>query len=290
MIRSMTGFGKASIDFDGKKISAEIKTLNSKMNDTKLRIPSTYREKELSVRNKIADALVRGKIDAFISIENSNSEATSSINENLATEYHSQLKSLGEKLGENGNYMSLLLRMPGVMETAQYEPNDDEWKNIWTVLEQALNGVNQFREDEGAQMETDLIKRISNIENHLNGVLKLAPQRTLEKKEKLNAKFKEQLEEFEGLDKNRFEQELIYYLEKLDITEEEVRLKSHLEYFRSTMKNGSAQGKKLGFISQEMGREINTIGSKANHAEMQKHVVQMKDELEKIKEQVLNIL
>lgn len=290
MIRSMTGFGKASIDFNGKKISAEIKTLNSKMNDTKLRIPSTYREKELAVRNKIAEALERGKIDAFISIENSTSEATSSINESLASEYHSQLKSLGEKLGETGNYMSLLLRMPGVMETAQYEPDEDEWKNIWSVLEQALNGVNEFREDEGAQMEADLLKRIANIENHLNGVLELAPQRTLDKKEKLTAKFKEQLEEFEGLDNNRFEQELIYYLEKLDITEEEVRLKSHLEYFRSTMKNGSAQGKKLGFISQEMGREINTIGSKANHAEMQKHVVQMKDELEKIKEQVLNIL
>jgi uncharacterized protein (TIGR00255 family) len=286
----MTGFGKASGEFQGKKITVEIKSLNSKTNDTKMRLPHTYRDKELLVRNRIASSLERGKIDLNVSIENVEAISTSSINYELATGYYQQIKKLSEEIGESGNLLDLVMKMPGVIESSAYEPEKEEWTFIQKLLDEALVALNTFRADEGAQLEADLQKRINNIESHLEEVKKIAPERTEAKREKLSARFKEKAEEHESLDQNRFEQELIYYLEKLDITEEEVRLDSHLLYFRKTMESGKGQGKKLGFISQEIGREINTIGSKANHAEMQKHVVQMKDELEKIKEQVLNTL
>lgn len=290
MIRSMTGFGKASAEFNGKKLSAEVKTLNSKMNDTKLRIPNTYREHELTVRKAIADKLVRGKIDALITIESAGTETTSNINQELAASYFNQIKSLSDRLGEDGNFLEMVVKMPGVIEAEKFEADEQEWNAVLQVIDQSLEAVNQFRLDEGSKLEADLVKRLENISTHLEAIIELAPERTEAKKEKLQSKFKEMMDEVDNLDANRFEQELIYYLEKLDITEEKVRLRAHLEYFQNTMKTDPVPGKKLGFIAQEMGREINTIGSKANHAEMQKHVVHMKDELEKIKEQVLNIL
>lgn len=290
MIRSMTGFGKASGEFEGKKITVEIKSLNSKSNDSKLRLPSSYRDKELLVRNKVAAQLERGKIDISISIESIEVTSSTSINYKLANEYFSQLKELSDQLGEDGNFLEMVMKMPGVLESSNYEANPQEWDFIDNLLKLALEEINMFRTDEGTKLELDLVKRVNNIETHLKSVQEIAPKRVDAKREKLINKFKDNTDDFDTLDQNRFEQELIYYLEKLDITEEEVRLNAHLDYFRKTMDLTTAQGKKLGFISQEMGREINTIGSKANHAEMQKHVVQMKDELEKIKEQVLNIL
>lgn len=290
MIRSMTGFGKASGEFEGKKITIEIKSLNSKTNDSKLRLPSSYRDKELLVRNIVAAKLERGKIDIAISIENIETVSNTSINNELAVTYYKQLKELSDLIGEDGNFLEMIVKMPGVLESSSFEAETEEWNFILKLLEKALEEINTFRADEGRQLEIDLVKRVDNIEKNLVCVQEIAPKRVDAKREKLIARFKENSDDFETLDQNRFEQELIFYLEKLDITEEEVRLNSHLDYFRKTMNLDKAQGKKLGFISQEMGREINTIGSKANHAEMQKHVVQMKDELEKIKEQVLNIL
>jgi len=290
MIRSMTGFGKASGEFEGKKITIEIKSLNSKTNDSKLRLPSSYRDKELLVRNAVASKLERGKIDISVSIENIEAITNTSINNKLAGEYYKQLKELSDRIGEDGNFLEMVIKMPGVLESSSHEAIPEEWTFILELLEKAIIEINTFRADEGRQLEIDLVKRLDNIEENLKSVQEIAPKRVDAKREKLIARFKENSDDFETLDQNRFEQELIFYLEKLDITEEEVRLNSHLDYFRKTMNLETAQGKKLGFISQEMGREINTIGSKANHAEMQKHVVQMKDELEKIKEQVLNIL
>jgi len=286
----MTGFGKASGEFEGKKITIEIKSLNSKTNDSKLRLPSSYRDKELLVRNAVASKLERGKIDISVSIENIEAITNTSINNKLAGEYYKQLKELSDRIGEDGNFLEMVIKMPGVLESSSHEAIPEEWTFILELLEKAIIEINTFRADEGRQLEIDLVKRLDNIEENLKSVQEIAPKRVDAKREKLIARFKENSDDFETLDQNRFEQELIFYLEKLDITEEEVRLNSHLDYFRKTMNLETAQGKKLGFISQEMGREINTIGSKANHAEMQKHVVQMKDELEKIKEQVLNIL
>ncbi|MBD78976.1 MAG: YicC family protein [Crocinitomicaceae bacterium] len=290
MIRSMTGFGKASGEFEGKKITVEIKSLNSKTNDTKMRLPSSYRDKELIVRNRVAAKLDRGKIDVFISIENVESSSAATINQLLAKGYYKQLKELSTELDEGGDFMDLVMKMPGVLENLSYEADPEEWNAIVELIDQALVEIDTFRTEEGKQLETDLVKRLDNISTYLKEIQVYAPQRIEEKREKLLNRFKENEEDLKSLDQNRFEQELIYYLEKLDITEEEVRLNTHLDYFRKTMDSGKSQGKKLGFISQEMGREINTIGSKSNHAGMQKHVVQMKDELEKIKEQVLNIL
>lgn len=286
----MTGFGKASGEFEGKKLNVEIKTLNSKMNDTKLRIPATYREKELAVRNKISSALERGKIDALMSLESLSTDGENSINTVVAQGYMEQLNLLEKQFNQEGNKLDILMRLPGVIESKTYEANENEWAALEKLLIEALNEVDKFRTEEGLQLEADLVTRVNNIENHLNEILKLAPERVELKKEKLSAKFKEWEDDNNSLDSNRFEQELIYYLEKLDITEEKVRLNAHLNYFKETMQLKTPQGKKLGFIAQEMGREINTIGSKANHAEMQRHVVQMKDELEKIKEQILNVL
>tara|TARA_B100000508_G_scaffold124704_2_gene108224 strand:- start:33044 stop:33904 length:861 start_codon:yes stop_codon:yes gene_type:complete len=286
----MTGFGKASGEFEGKKITVEIKSLNSKTNDTKMRLPSSYRDKELIVRNRVAAKLDRGKIDVFISIENVESSSAATINQLLAKGYYKQLKELSTELDEGGDFMDLVMKMPGVLENLSYEADPEEWNAIVELIDQALVEIDTFRTEEGKQLETDLVKRLDNISTYLKEIQVYAPQRIEEKREKLLNRFKENEEDLKSLDQNRFEQELIYYLEKLDITEEEVRLNTHLDYFRKTMDSGKSQGKKLGFISQEMGREINTIGSKSNHAGMQKHVVQMKDELEKIKEQVLNIL
>lgn len=287
----MTGFGKASKEFNGTKISAEVKTLNSKMNDTKVRVPNSYREKELEIRNTISQELQRGKIDFVLTLESAQKATPMKINTDLVVEYHQQLKVIGNELEtESKDLLDLLMRMPNVMESENHEFDPEEYEAISATINDALTNCNKFRADEGKQLEIDLKKRIELIREKLDAVVKIALTRVDNKKEKLLARFEEMKNENNVFDNNRFEQELIYYLEKLDITEEHVRLKSHLDYFTKTLDGKAGQGKKLGFISQEMGREINTIGSKANHAEMQRHVVEMKDELEKIKEQVLNVL
>lgn len=291
MVVSMTGFGKSTGEFNGKKVTVEVKSLNSKMTDTKVRLPNTYREKELEVRSRITQKLVRGKIDFAVSIESIGTQSLPSINHEVAQAYLDQIMELNKTVGQNEtDLLGLLLKMPQVLEQEQPEPSEDEWSFISERIDEAINALNHFRHTEGKELEADLKKRIDNIGSNLEEVLALAPQRIEEKKEKLTQRFAELKSDNEALDSNRFEQELIYYLEKLDITEEKVRLRSHLEYFVSTMNEKESQGKKLGFISQEMGREINTIGSKANHAEMQQIVVRMKDDLEKIKEQLLNVL
>ncbi len=291
MILSMTGFGKSSKEFNGTRISAEVKTLNSKMNDTKVRVPNSYREKELEIRNTISQELQRGKIDFVLTLESAQKATPMKINTDLVVEYHQQLKAIGNELKtESKDLLDLLMRMPNVMESENHEFDPEEYQAIKGTINEALANCNKFRADEGKQLEADLKKRIELIREKLYSMVKIAPTRVDNKKEKLLARFDEMKNENAVFDNNRFEQELIYYLEKLDITEEHVRLKSHLDYFTKTLDGKVGQGKKLGFISQEMGREINTIGSKANHAEMQRHVVEMKDELEKIKEQVLNVL
>lgn len=291
MVVSMTGFGKAAGEFEGKKITVEIKSLNSKIPDTKIRLPHAYRDKELEIRSRLATELGRGKIEFGVLIEQVASVSSLKINQSLAKDYFKQLQGLAEELGEElVDPISKVMRMPNVVDQEKFEVNDAEWACIETLITEAFAEINRFRMDEGAELEKDLLHRLSNIEGYLNIVVELAPQRIEEKREKLNQKFADIKNENDAFDQNRFEHELIYYLEKFDITEEKVRLQSHIDYFRSNMESAESQGKKLGFITQEMGREINTIGSKANHAEMQQSVVLMKDDLEKIKEQVLNIL
>lgn len=291
MVVSMTGFGKAAGEFEGKKITVEIKSLNSKIPDTKIRLPHAYRDKELEIRSRLATELGRGKIEFRVLIEQVASVSSLKINQSLAKDYFKQLQGLAEELGEElVDPISKVMRMPNVVDQEKFEVNDAEWACIETLITEAFAEINRFRMDEGAELEKDLLHRLSNIEGYLNIVVELAPQRIEEKREKLNQKFADIKNENDAFDQNRFEHELIYYLEKYDITEEKVRLQSHIDYFRSNMESAESQGKKLGFITQEMGREINTIGSKANHAEMQQSVVLMKDDLEKIKEQVLNIL
>ncbi|MCM4171789.1 YicC family protein [Arenibacter sp. TNZ] len=285
MIQSMTGFGKHVIQLPSKKITIEIKSLNSKSLDLNARIPSTYREKELELRRTIAGSLVRGKIDFSLYIENTGAETTSEVNEVVVRQY---MKQLGHIV--SGNEMSLLeiaMRMPDTMKTEREDIDEDEYKIIKESLEEALKEINIFRTEEGKVLEVDFEARISTLKGLLDKVAQMDPDRLLTIRERLE---KAVADLKADLDANRFEQELIYYLEKYDITEEKVRLLNHLDYFASTLKSDDSNGKKLGFISQEIGREINTIGSKANFAPMQQLVVQMKDELEKIKEQMLNVL
>ncbi|MDO6604189.1 YicC/YloC family endoribonuclease [Arenibacter palladensis] len=285
MIQSMTGFGKHVIQLPSKKITIEIKSLNSKSLDLNARIPSTYREKELELRRTIAGSLVRGKIDFGLYIENTGAETSSEVNEVVVRQY---MKQLGHIV--SGNEMGLLeiaMRMPDTMKTEREDIDEEEYKVIKESLEEALKEINIFRTEEGKVLEADFEARIGVLKSLLEQVAQMDPDRLLTIRERLE---KAVADLKADLDTNRFEQELIYYLEKYDITEEKVRLLNHLDYFAATLKSDDSNGKKLGFISQEIGREINTIGSKANFAPMQQLVVQMKDELEKIKEQMLNVL
>ena len=281
----MTGFGKHVIQLPSKKITIEIKSLNSKSLDLNARIPSTYREKELELRRTIAGSLVRGKIDFSLYIENTGAETSSEVNEVVVRQY---MKQLGHIV--SGNEMGLLeiaMRMPDTMKTEREDIDEEEYKVIKESLEEALKEINIFRTEEGKVLEADFEARIDVLKGLLDKVAQMDPDRLMTIRERLE---KAVADLKTNLDTNRFEQELIYYLEKYDITEEKVRLLNHLEYFATTLKSDDSNGKKLGFISQEIGREINTIGSKANFAPMQQLVVQMKDELEKIKEQMLNVL
>ncbi|WP_339890153.1 YicC/YloC family endoribonuclease [uncultured Flavobacterium sp.] len=286
MIQSMTGFGKAFMQLSNKKITVEIKSLNSKGLDLNVRTPSVYREMELQIRNTIAQRLERGKIDFSLYIEVTGEETSAKINVPIVKGYINQMKEVIPNADET-ELMKMAVRMPDSLKTEREELDKTEWLQIEKVINEALDNISTFRSDEGLSLEKEFELRISNIENLMNEAVSYDAERV----ETVKTRLRTALEELKAtIDENRFEQELIFYLEKYDITEERVRLGNHLKYFLETMKNEEALGRKLGFITQEIGREINTMGSKSNHTEMQKLVVQMKDELEKIKEQVLNVL
>jgi uncharacterized protein (TIGR00255 family) len=286
MIQSMTGFGKASLQLPTKKITVEVKSLNSKGLDLNTRMPSVYREMELGLRNQIAQQLERGKIDFSLFIEVTGEETSSKVNAPIVKAYIAQMKEILPYADET-ELMKMAVRMPDALKTERDEIDENEWKQIQKVIDEALANINNFRKDEGLSLEKEFSLRIANIRQYLDDAIALDSERIQVIKDKLQTAITELQV---NVDENRFEQELIYYLEKLDVTEERVRLTNHLDYFLETIKGNEANGRKLGFITQEMGREINTLGSKANHAGMQKLVVMMKDELEKIKEQVLNVL
>lgn len=282
----MTGFGKASLQLPTKKITVEVKSLNSKGLDLNMRMPSVYREMELGLRNQLAQKLERGKVDFSLFIEITGEETSSKINAPIVKGYIAQMKEIIPSADET-ELMKMAVRMPDALKTDRDEIDENEWKEIQNVIDEAVVNMINFRKSEGNSLEKEFVQRIENIRNFMNQALELDPERVSTIKEKLQNAINELKVE---VDTNRFEQELIYYLEKLDITEEKVRLGNHLDYFLQTLNGSEANGRKLGFITQEMGREINTMGSKSNHAGMQKLVVLMKDELEKIKEQVLNVL
>jgi uncharacterized protein (TIGR00255 family) len=282
----MTGFGKATLQLPTKKITVEAKSLNSKGLDLNVRMPSVYRELELGLRNQIALALERGKIDFSIYVENSAEQTSTKVNVPIVKAYINQLREVYNEADET-ELMKMAVRMPDALKTEREEIDENDWKQIQSVIEEGLANIINFRKDEGASLEKEFQLRIGNIRSYMEQALALDPERVQAIKDRLQTAITELKV---NVDENRFEQELIYYLEKLDITEEKVRLTNHLDYFLETIKGKEANGRKLGFITQEMGREINTMGSKSNHAQMQKLVVMMKDELEKIKEQVLNVL
>ena len=286
MIQSMTGFGKASLQLSTKKITAEVKSLNSKGLDLSVRMPSSYREMELGLRNQISLKLERGKVDFSIFIESTAEQTSTKVNVPIVKAYINQLREVYADADET-ELMKMAVRMPDTMKTEREEIDENDWTEIQKVVVEALDNIATFRKDEGASLEKEFQLRISNIRQYMNDALALDSERVQAIKDRLSTAIAELKV---NVDENRFEQELIYYLEKLDITEEKVRLTNHLDYFLETINGTEANGRKLGFITQEMGREINTMGSKSNHAQMQKLVVMMKDELEKIKEQVLNVL
>ncbi|MDC0874577.1 YicC family protein [Flavobacteriaceae bacterium] len=285
MIMSMTGFGKTETQWEDKNLSIEIRSLNSKNADINLRTPSYLREMDTEIRKLIAKQLHRGKIDLNIFIEFNGQNAPSTINTSVVKSYMDQLKTISD--GSESEMMAIAMRLPDTLSSERETLQETEKEAVYTLIGQVLKDIENYRTDEGNALEKDFKKRLELIENHLQSVIKIDPERN----EKIEQKLRSALEDLKiEIDANRFEQELIFYLEKFDITEEKVRLKNHLDYFKDVMNNDFPNGKKLGFIAQELGREINTIGSKANHAELQKIVVQMKDELEKIKEQLLNVL
>ncbi|MBS1634292.1 MAG: YicC family protein [Bacteroidetes bacterium] len=289
MLKSMTGFGKASKEFTNKTVSVEIRSLNSKGVDLNLRLSSTFRDKEHEVKSEITRLLERGKIDLSVYIENKIEEAPVQINSALAKQYYEQVKNLARELNEPTDHiLSYVLKMPDVLKSERKEPDENEWKEISSVILLAIEELNKFRTDEGRSIEKDFETRIGNIQTCLNKITDMDAGRVQSVRERITRNLSEVIGQ-DKIDKNRFEQELIFYIERLDINEEKVRLKTHLDYFIKTMKE-PAGGRKLNFIAQEIGREINTIGSKANDAAMQKMVVEMKDELEKIKEQTNNVL
>ncbi|HET7361083.1 MAG TPA: YicC/YloC family endoribonuclease [Salinimicrobium sp.] len=285
MIQSMTGFGKSNIQLSSKKISVELKSLNSKNLDINSRIPSQYREKELELRKMIAASLNRGKVDFSVFLEITGEETSADINAPVVKNYISQLQQI--VAGDETELLKMAVRMPDALKSERGEIDETEFKALKKAVAEALEEINEFRSSEGKALEEELKLRANNIQNLLEQVMKLDPERISEVKKRLHKGIEELKEK---VDENRFEQELIFYLEKLDITEEKVRLNNHVRYFLENLHSPESNGKKLAFISQEMGREINTIGSKANFAPMQQLVVQMKDELEKIKEQLLNVL
>lgn len=292
MILSMTGYGKATAELPDKKINVEIKSLNSKAMDLSVRIAPIYREKEMEIRKEVSEKLERGKVDLLLWIEKKDTAADATpINRNLITEYYRQINEISSSMNipVPTDWFQTLLKMPDVLTTTETsELTDEEWNTVHQLVVETIDRLIDFRKQEGAALEKKFREKIDNITRLLGSIEPFEKERV----EKIKSRIMESLQNNLNVDydQNRFEQELIYYIEKLDISEEKQRLSNHLKYFITTIETGHGQGKKLGFISQEMGREINTLGSKSNQAEMQKIVVQMKDELEQIKEQVLNVM
>jgi len=291
MIQSMTGFGKATCEYGNKKIVVEIKSLNSKQLDVSTRISGLYREKDIEIRNEISQKLERGKIDLSLYVDNSGKESVTLINQSVIESYYQQIKVLSDKLGIEvpANWFDVLLRLPDTMRTETVELDENEWIEIRKTIGLAIEQLVVFRIQEGKSLEAVFNDKIAHIGQLLIDVAPFESERV----EKIKARLEETLVALSDkidYDKNRLEQELIFYIEKLDVNEEKVRLRNHLEYFIETLQHEKSPGKKLGFIAQEIGREVNTLGSKSNNSEMQKIVVLMKDDLEQIKEQVLNVL
>jgi len=285
MIQSMTGYGKTELLLPTKKISIEIKSLNSKSLDLNIRIPSLYREKELDLRKTIAKALTRGKIDCSIYVEQTSDVTINTINKEVVNQYMGQLKDFVQ--GDDMEYLKIAIKLPDALKVVREDFDETEWQSIADGIEETIVKFNKYRLDEGASLAKDILQNIATINALLADAIAIDADRINAKK----AKLKKALEDLnQTIDENRFEQELIYYIEKFDINEEKVRLENHLNYFMEVINEDASNGKKLGFISQELGREINTMGSKANDATLQQIVVKMKDELEKIKEQLLNVL
>ena len=290
MIQSMTGYGRAEAEFCNKKISIEIKSLNSKQFDLNLRMPLTYRDKEVEIRNKLLPIVERGKIDFTLIVDSFDKlPPTNKINRSIVEGYCNEIKEIARNLNikEPDDWFSILLRLPEAIRTESVELDEEEWTTICKTMEEAIKSFIQFRVQEGNMLERVFVEKIQNILLLSKEVEKYESDRI----EKIKTRIQESFCKLEiGYDENRFEQELIYYIDRLDVSEEKARLGNHLNYFSETMRNEKSQGRKLGFILQEIGREINTLGSKSNHADMQKIVVQMKDELEQMKEQILNVL
>jgi len=289
MIQSMTGFGRATLVLPKKKITVEAKSLNSKQIDINTRIPSYYKEKELDVRSYLSSTLRRGKIELAIFVENTGTDSQHKINQELVTSYMTSLQEVGAGNVQTGELLSMAMRLPDAMKVEHQDFDKDEWLAVMNVVKEAVAALVDFRKTEGLSLEKDIKAQIATIERLHNEVPKYEQERINTIKSRISAKLTDVLQSVD-FDRDRLEQEMIYFIEKLDVSEEKVRLKNHCSYFIETMNSEESNGKKLGFISQELGREINTMGSKANHTEIQKLVVQMKDALEKIKEQTLNVL
>lgn len=291
MMRSMTGFGKSVCELSNKIVAIEIRSLNSKQLDIFTRIPNLYKQKEIELRNLISQSLTRGKVELSITYENTDTSSTAKINKQLVKEYYTQLKSLSEEMSisQDEALLQTIMRFPDVLKIDKEELDESEWKTLRDTIKSALTSIDEFRVQEGNALEKDIIQRVKAIAVLMVNIEPYEKERS----DKIQTRIATSLSELvdsDKIDENRFEQELIYYLEKFDITEEKVRLKNHCDFFLEVSESNEAVGKKLGFIAQEMGREINTIGSKANHSDIQRIVVQMKDELEKIKEQLMNVL
>lgn len=285
MILSMTGFGRAEDVFEGKKITIDIKSLNSKSFDLNIKIPLRYKEKEFEIRKILNDRIIRGKVDCYVNIENLEETNDVKINKSLIDSYINELRSIASD-APDFEYLKMAVRLPDAITSRPDELSEGEWEVLAKIVHAAVNRFEEFRKTEGKILHEELERNLQNIEKYLGAVIPFEEVRIQSVKER----YQKSLKEFENVDETRFYQEMAYFTEKLDISEEKVRLAQHLKYYKEVMDNEDFNGKKLGFISQEIGREINTLGSKANHAEIQKLVVMMKDDLEKIKEQTLNVL
>ncbi|RNA63361.1 YicC family protein [Chryseobacterium nematophagum] len=285
MILSMTGFGRAENVFEGKKITIDIKSLNSKSFDLNIKIPLRYKEKEFEIRKILNDRIIRGKVDCYINLENLEESNDVKINKSLIDSYINELRTIASD-GPDFEYLKMAVRLPDAITSRPDELSEGEWEALSKIVIAAIDRFEEFRKTEGKILHEELERNIQNIDKNLSEVIPFEEERIIAVKER----YQKSLKEFENIDETRFYQEMAYFTEKLDISEEKVRLSQHLKYYKEVMENEEFNGKKLGFISQEIGREINTLGSKANHAEIQKLVVMMKDDLEKIKEQTLNVL
>ena len=285
MILSMTGFGRAETVYKGKKITVDIKSLNSKNFDLNVKVPLRYKEKEFDIRKLLNDKILRGKVDCYISCESLEENNDVKINQDVVKNYMTQLREVGSDALEF-ELLKMAVRMPDILSTKSSELEDDEWKALLEVVQESVDRFIEFRQTEGNQLAEEIEKIVQNIEYNLSEVAQYEEERI----QPIKDRYISALKNFENVDETRYYQEMVYFVEKLDISEEKVRLSQHIKYYLEVMKNEDFNGKKLGFIAQEMGREINTLGSKANHSEIQKLVVEMKDDLEKIKEQTLNVL